>query len=188
MKKIILAFILMMLPLPVLAATPVWVIDHDKRKLTFTAIQQGGKFDGTIGKFDGVIIFDSKNLAGSSANIIIDPSSINTDDAERDGQLQGADWFSTATFPTAKFVTTKFTQGTDGSYTALGNLTLRDVTLPVALPFTLVFNADQSEVVMTGTVKLDRLAFGIGQGQWMDISSVGKDVTVKISLSARKSP
>ena len=77
----------------------------------------------------------------------------------------------------------------ENQYIAHGELTLRGVTLPVDLPFTLTIVQDaagQHTARMEGSTTLKRLDFGIGQGDWRDTSMVGNDVIVRVSISAHR--
>jgi polyisoprenoid-binding protein YceI len=61
---------------------------------------------------------------------------------QRDGHLQGADFFDTANHPTLRFVSSAMTKDSENEYTLKGKLTLKGVTKEVS------FKAE-----LTGTVK-----------------------------------
>lgn len=164
-----------------------WAIVPSASKIEFQAAMGGTPFTGRFGKFEGTIVFNPADLAGSKASITIDTASGTTDNKERDDQIGTADWFNVATFPTAKFETIAFEQGEGNNYVAVGNLTVRDITLPVTVPFTLTFgqNKDgQKTAVMAGTAQINRLDFGVGQGQWSTDSTVANPVSVNINVTA----
>jgi hypothetical protein len=52
----------------------------------------------------------------------------------------------------------------------------------VQLTFTVT--ADGDSRVLNGTAQLDRLALGVGTGEWEDTDWVGKDVTVQVHIKA----
>lgn len=168
---------------------PAWIIDPLASRLTFEGRQMGSPFTGSFSRFRGHIHFDPDNLAASHAEITIDMASVDTENPERDESIIDKDWFSVSSFPEARFETTSFEKGADGSYLAHGKLTIRDVTLPVDLPFTLETTQNekgQTLAEVNGAVILKRLDFGIGQGEWKDTKSVGNDVTVTVSLHATR--
>lgn len=165
-----------------------WTIQKDASKLTFTATQMGASFEGSFGVFDGTIRFDPANLPGSKADIAITMDSIETGSTDRNSYVRMADWLDIAKFPQGHFVTSAIEKGLDANqYVAKGNLTIRDVTLPVTLPFILSIEKDAQGAdvaTMQGDTTINRLDFGIGQGQWKDTKSVSGEIGIHISLKA----
>ncbi|HEY2662058.1 MAG TPA: YceI family protein [Caulobacteraceae bacterium] len=76
--------------------------------------------------------------------------------------LPGKDWFDVAQYPQARFEGTAIRQKAGDAYEAAGVLTLRGVTRPVTLPFTLDINGAAAQA--KGHLDLIRSAFGVGQG------------------------
>lgn len=171
------------------AAAPVWTIVKAESTLGFEAIQMGAPFQGQFKGFDGIITFDPDNLAASKADITIAMDSADAGSDDRNKNLPAKDWFNTESFPDAHFVTKSITKGLDkNQYVANGNLTIRDVTLPISLPFTLVItknDSGESVAKMNGEAVLNRLDYGVGQGEWKDTKSVENQVKIKISLTAK---
>ena len=99
------------------------------------------------------------------------------------GQAMGADFFYVEAFPTATF-TADITRA-ESDYVATGTLTIKDVTLPVTLPFTLELQSDTA--VMAGIIALDRREFQIGNSI-DDESNLGFGVGISINLSATRAP
>lgn len=169
--------------LPVQAADQ-WNVVGDKSAVEFTGTQLGAEFTGEFEAFTANITFSPDDLAGSSVEVLIDIASANTQSADRDSQIVAPDWFDAAQWPTAKFVTKSFTETSAGKYEAVADLTIRDVTREVVLPFDLVITDRTAEAV--GSVTIKRTDFGVGQGQWTDTSQVGDDVTIKVTINATK--
>ena len=103
---------------------------------------------------------------------------------DRDGQVQSADWFNAAAHPEATFVTTGFTHVGGNAYEAAADLTIRETTVEVVLPFTLDINGETA--TMAGELTLDRTNFGVGQGQFADDTLVRHSVTVSVDLTATR--
>ncbi len=166
---------------------PQWQIDSGKSNLTFQATQYGQTFDGSF-DFNGAIYFDPALLDKSNVKIEIDIASIKTGSEDRDSQARAEDWFNVATYPKAVFEAEEFTTGHRvNSYEASGTLTLRGITMPIILPFALVISDNgqgQSIAEMTATLDLNRLDFGVGQGQWQKTGAISDKVTINISLLA----
>ncbi|TWH04215.1 polyisoprenoid-binding protein YceI [Nocardioides sp. J9] len=77
---------------------------------------------------------DTSNPAASSVTLTINPASISTGSADRDGHLQSADFFDVEQFPEWKFVSTEVSRDGD-EWTITGDLTIKDVTKPVTIEF-----------------------------------------------------
>lgn len=161
-----------------------WNVVGDKSAVEFTGTQLGAEFTGEFEAFTADITFSPDDLAGSSVEVLIDIASANTQSADRDSQIVAPDWFDAAQWPTAKFVTKSFAETSAGKYEAVADLTIRDVTREVVLPFDLVITDGTAEAV--GSVTIKRTDFGVGQGQWTDTSQVGDDVTIRVTINATK--
>ena len=71
-----------------------------------------------------------------------------------------------------------------GRYQAVGDLTIRGVSHPAVLPFTLAITGDTAR--MNGQLALNRGAFGIGQGKWATADTVDTQVAVTVALTAHR--
>lgn len=163
-----------------------WDLDLTKSAITFKGTQMDTPgFDGVVTKFYPVINFDADHLEQSKVTVEIDVTSIDAKDGERNKTLQGGEWLDAAKFPTARFETTGFAKTGDNAFTADATLTIRDVTVPLKLPFTLTPDAaNPNRVTMAGDVTLDRSKFQLGQGDWADASVIGNDITVHVQVTA----
>lgn len=164
-----------------------WAIVPGQSRLGFEAMLYGQPFTGVFTQFDGNIRFDPDDLAGSKADITIAMDSVDSGDSERDTQMRGSDWFDVLSFPAARFETMVFERGADNNYVVVGNLTIRDVMLPVTLPFTLEIkeNQDGGRIAeMHGSFSISRRGFQIGQGEWAESEDVGDSIRIDVSLTA----
>jgi polyisoprenoid-binding protein YceI len=94
----------------------------------------------------------------------------------------GADFFNLIEFPMATFIA-NISQNETG-YLASGTLTIKDIAVPVTLPFTLDLDGDTAE--MSGILAVDRRIFEIGQSV-SDEASLGFGVGISINLTATRS-
>ena len=168
------------------AATTSWVIDAARSTISFDDVQAGQKFTGGFKKFTGVIAFDPAQLTQSHAAITINMTSISVG-GDGDQYIAAPAWLDSAKFPTATFKTTGF-EKTAGGYIAHGKLTIRDVTLPLDLPFTLTFSPDGKIVTMQGSTTIRRLDYHIGTGEWADAKTVALDIPARVNVFATKTP
>lgn len=88
-----------------------------------------GKFD----KFEGSAESNGDDFADAKVSFTADTASVNTNNAQRDGHIQSAEFFDAAKFPQLKFTGTKFEKAEGEKYVLNGDLTIRDVTKPVKL-------------------------------------------------------
>ena len=159
-----------------------WAIVQGQSKLQFRTTMYGAAFTGDLADFNGTIIFNPDDLSTAKADITVNMGKVVTGDADRDTNITGEAWFDTAKFPESRFESVTFEKADGNNYVAVGNLTIRGKTMPVAIPFTLDINGNTARMV--GTVMLKRLAYGIGEGEWEDDKTVGHDVEVLIDVTA----
>ncbi len=171
------------------AATPAcaahWNVDHSKSKVGFTVNWGRDQFSGIFRSWQAEIDFDSADLAHSHADVSIDIGSETSGDAETDDSIKGAEGFATSKFPTATFKATRFTQKSGNSYLAEGMLSIKGISRPVTIPFTLTVSGPRGHV--TGKAQILRTDFNVGMGEWAKADPVAREVTVNIDLIATKS-
>lgn len=161
---------------------PRWSIDYGASFIRFTGDQAGAQFQGIWPSWEADIRFSGNNLAASSAVVTINTAAADTQDAERDATLVGPDWFDADSFPQAQYLASSFSRGEDGAYVAQGELIVRGASTPAALNFSV--QAEGARRVLFGEAQLDRIALGLGAGEWLDTSWVGRDVQVHVRVEA----
>lgn len=167
-----------------------WKIIPGESYIKFQAMQSGQPFEGSFGEFDGQIYFDPENLPASRADIAINIASIKTGSDDRDGQAKGVEWFDANKFPKAYFQARSFEKDEAAGanhFIAKGYLTLKGISVPVSLPFKAEFSVSENSIKkadMQAILTLDRLDFGIGQGQWKATDTIGNEVKVTIAVRA----
>ena len=112
-----------------------YTIDASHSRLGFVARHaMVTKVRGQFGTFEGTAHIDTANPADSKVDLTIDVSSVDTRSADRDGHLKSGDFFDVEQFPHMTFSST--TVERDGAeWTVTGDLTIKDVTRPVAIAF-----------------------------------------------------
>jgi polyisoprenoid-binding protein YceI len=154
-------------------------------RLDFAGVQAGAEFTGTFHKFTAVVDFAPDALDSAHFDVTIDMNSVDSKDNDRDKTIRGAEVFDVAHFGTAHYVTRSFTKTATG-YSAAGALTLHGVTKDVPIDFQFTPAADGAK--LTGTAKLKRLDFGVGQGDWKSTEWVADAVKVSFSLVLKPKP
>ena len=180
---IIFSILLFIAPFSANADTWNWHILPDST-LTFRFTQSGSELEGRFDRFSATIELNPAAAEGGTISAIIDTTSINTENANRDTLLQSQELFDTGRWPQATFATETISRQPNGSYAAEAILTIRDVSRPVTLPFTLDITGTQA--VATGALTILRSDFGIGQGQWAGTDIVADPVTIHILIHANR--
>jgi polyisoprenoid-binding protein YceI len=167
------------------AAPAKWNVDQARSSLRFEVVVNGQKVSGKFKAFGALIVFDPKDLAHSSAKITIDMTEAKSGDATRDAMLLKPDWFNVLDFPQAIYQTTAFVAKGGNAYEVQGTLTLKGVSKPITLPFTLVIKGNTA--VAKGATTLERLQFNVGQGKdFQGPTPVALSVKVMVNVTARR--
>lgn len=145
--------------------------------LTFVATQAGAKFTGAFRRFHVNLDFDPARPEGGSLDVTVETASLDTKDRDRDEILRGTDFFWVEKYPEASFHAKRFERAGEG-WRATGELTIRGATKTVPVEFTLA----PAGAAMKGGAQLERLAFGLGQGDWASTEWVGNEVEVRFDL------
>ncbi len=163
---------------------PAYELEPAGSSVRFTAIQQAATFESRFEKFTALVHFDPAAPEKGQISARIDLASVDTGNPERDEVLGTADWFNLGKWPEARFNAEQVVRSGEG-YAASGTLTLRGVTRPVVLKFRWTPAAGSGAARLVGSAALERLAFGIGQGDWQDTAYVGNPVTVEVDIRLR---
>jgi polyisoprenoid-binding protein YceI len=89
---------------------------------------------GNFKEFEASIYTTGEDFMTAEIDLSINPASINTGDANRDGHLKGEDFFDAENFKTISFIANTYESvDHDGSYELYGDLTIKGVTKRVKL-------------------------------------------------------
>jgi polyisoprenoid-binding protein YceI len=148
--------------------------------LKFTVKNLGFGVDGTFSGFEGNINFDPQNAAGSSFDVTINASTVNTDNGLRDEHLRGENYFDVKGYPKIRLTSGRVAVlNKSGMYQLTGELTMKGKTKPVSFPFSATPAADG--YVFKGAFKINRKDCGIG-----GTSTIADELEVNISVTAKK--
>lgn len=160
-----------------------YTLDPAKSTLGFQFVQAGARNQGKFSRFPVTLDFSPDALASSKLDVVVQMSSLDTGDQERDDTLRDSDLFDVAKYPQARFTSTQIGKTANG-YDAVGKLTIRGVTRDQHVSFTFRTADEQGRPAgyLTGQTTIKRLDFGVGQGDWKSTEWVGNDVTVSYTL------
>ena len=112
-----------------------YTIDPSHTRLGFVARHaMVTKVRGQFSTFEGTAHIDAENPAGSNVSLSIDVASVSTGSPDRDGHLQSGDFFDAATYPKITFTSTGV-ERSGNEWHVTGDLTIKDVTNSVTIPF-----------------------------------------------------
>ena len=91
---------------------------------------------GNFREFSADLELDPADLAQSSVKAVVKVGSIDTREPQRNAHLTSADFFEADKFPEMVFQSTRVEHLGGDRYRVTGNLTIKDVTRPIALDVT----------------------------------------------------
>jgi polyisoprenoid-binding protein YceI len=149
---------------------------------------------GSFSGISGTLTEDTFNPRLSRVDAIIDISTVNTGDVQRDEHLKSADFFHHQQHPHMTFHSTKVETKGEGEYTVTGDLTARGVTKPV------VFAVEgpsapgkdpwgNTRIGLSATTKINRKDFGLTWNAALETGGilVGEEVQVTLEVQLIKS-
>lgn len=141
-------------------------------------INTGGDFNG----LQGIILFDTANVAAAKFDVTVAANTVDTDNTTRDRHLRSDEYFDAEKFPAIRLVSTaisKTNKTAEGFYFFTGDLTIRDSTHQVSFPFKAVKQANG--YVFTGDFQINRLHYGVGQKS----AVLSNEVAISLSVTAK---
>ncbi len=169
------------------AAAPAFAADYVQASgaLSFASEYQGETFVGLFPDFRTTLSFDPAAPQDARLDVVIPLATADTKNGDRDTTLKTADFFNVAKFAEARYTAAGFRSLGDGRYAADGTLELRGVSRPVTLTFTWT---PGDRPVLAGRATVKRLDFGVGAGDWGDLSIIPNDVAVSTKVTFRPAP
>ncbi len=132
-------------------------------------------------EFDAELNLSTQAMQDSTVTVTIDASSIDTSVPELDEALRGVGFLDVATYPEITFQSTAYEPISDETGTLSGNLTVKDVTVPVTLEV-IINNANVALMTNRPTIGISatgivaRSAFGLTDM----LPMVGDELSLKI--------
>ncbi|TQK51629.1 polyisoprenoid-binding protein YceI [Streptomyces sp. SLBN-118] len=141
---------------------------------------------GSFGDFSGSLHLNGADPHRSTAEIDVKISSIDTGIADRDGHLRSGDFFEAEQFPLMTFRSTHAEQLGGDTYRITGDLTIKDVTRPLAID--LEFNGSATDpygnerVGFEGKAEILRSDWGLTWNAALETGGVMVSDKVKLSF------
>ncbi|MFD9796730.1 YceI family protein [Streptomyces sp. NPDC059070] len=180
---------------PALAAlTGTYTIDPAHSSIGFTVRHaMVTNVRGSFTDHEGTLTLDGSDPAASAAVIDVKIESVDTGIGDRDAHLRGEDFFDAAKFPLMSFRSTGAEQLGGDKYRIVGDLTIKDVTKPLAID--LEFNGSATDpygnqrVGFEGSADILRSDWGLTWNAALETGGVVVSDKVKLTfdISAIKS-
>ncbi len=147
---------------------------------------------GRFKSFSGTIRYDERDVTKSSVEFTAKIESIDTGVDARNAHLRTADFFDAAQYPDMTFKSTRVERKGRDQYVLHGDFTLRGVTKPISLPFTMTGAIKDARgntrFGISAQTKINRRDYGFTWGKAMENGGldVGNEVTIDLQLEAVK--
>ena len=169
------------------ATTGTWAIDPTHTTIGFWARHaMVAKVRGSFTDFAGTFTLDGANPAASSAELVIQTTSIDTGNTDRDGHLKSAEFLNVAANPTLSFTSTSVKVKNDTAFVVTGNLTLGEVSNTVDITFNLVGTSQDPwggiRIGFEGDAEISRKDYGLVWNAALETGGVLVGDSVKITL------
>jgi polyisoprenoid-binding protein YceI len=168
----------LLLALPLHGWAQDWKLDPGKSQVRFSIKQMNVASEGGFRRFLAQATFDPAKPEAGRFRVDVDTASADTGSAEGDDEVKRPAWFDSRNHPWATFIAKSVRRDGEGRYTALGDLSIKGISRPLAAPFSLTRQGNGW--VAAGRFPLKRGSYGIGGGDWNDV--VADDLEVRFNL------
>jgi polyisoprenoid-binding protein YceI len=153
---------------------------HSSVSAVFTQMEV--PVESNFKRFSAQIDYDAAHPDKASARVDIDTASFDIGTPEYNKEIAKKEWFNSAQFPKASFVSTAIKPAGAGKLNVVGKLTIKGRTQDVSFPLSVKPAAGKQ--VFEGQLPIRRLAFNIGEGEWKDTGIVADQVVIKFRVAA----
>jgi polyisoprenoid-binding protein YceI len=164
------------------AQVPVFAITQEGSTVQFSvkaSVAIVGKFD----KWDATMTFPSTDVTTGVLDIKIQAASVNTGSGMKDDKLKSKDFFNANEDPVITFHSTKIVQTGPNTLDIPGTFTIRGVSKPETLTFTITGKGTGAGEVK-GTMAFDRKDYGMNKG--IPLVKIADRVEVTVDLKGKR--
>src|SRR3954467_3202475 len=150
------------------------------------------KVRGSFNEFEGTAVVDGEDPANSSVRVTIDAKGAETPTAQRDEHLRTNDFLALEQYPQITFVSTGIRQVDETTFEVTGDLTIKDVTNRIPVPFEFEGAAKDpfgnQRIGFNGSVTIGRKVYGITWNAALETGGVlvSDKVVLEFEVSAVK--
>jgi polyisoprenoid-binding protein YceI len=163
-------------------AIPVFTVTPEDSKITFY-VKASVDLEGTFDKWDATMTFTSPDVTTGVLDIKIQADSVNTGSGMKDGKLKSKDFFDVNQDPLITFHSDKVVQTGPNTLDIPGTFTIRGVSKPETLTFTITGKGTGSGEIK-GTMAFDRKDYGMTKG--IPFIKIADRVAVTVDLKGKR--
>lgn len=175
MKKILAIVIVFMISLSASAQNQVWKVTNSK--VTFKIKNAGLTVDGSFKGLEADIQFDPSKGFGNKIEASVDVKTINTSINARDNHLKKEEYFDAEKFPRITMKSSSFSKGDDGKFKGFFSVSIKGTTKIVPVMFSFV--ETNGKATFSGSFKLNRLDYKVGESSWVMSDEVNITIVVE---------
>ncbi|QKJ31863.1 YceI family protein [Mucilaginibacter mali] len=146
-------------------------------KIKNMGINTGGNISGLVADIN----FSKDRPEASSIEASVDAGTLNTDNDMRDKHIKSEDYFDAAKYPKITMKSTSIKHRSGNNFVGTFNVTIKDKTKSIDVPFTYVVNGNTAE--FKGSLKIQRTDFGIGSSGLVLANEATIDIDVQTTPS-----
>jgi polyisoprenoid-binding protein YceI len=165
------------------AQVPVFAISPPTDSSVKFFVKASVALEGTFEKWDASVTFTSPDVTTGVLDIKIQADSVNTGSGMKDGKIKGKDFFDVKQDPLITFHSTKFVPTGPDTIEVDGDFTIRGVTKPEKLTFT-VSGAGTGVGSIKGTMAFDRKDYGMNKG--IPFVTIADRIEVTVDLKGKR--
>ena len=171
-----------LLPTPGRAQVPVFKVTPVESAIKFN-VKASVPIAGNFDQWNATLTFASSDVTTAVLDIEIQAASVNTGSGMKDNKLKSKDFFDVQHDPLITFHSTKFTQTGPDTIKVDGDFTIRGVTKPESLTFTIT-GIGKGEGSIKGTMAFDRKDYGMNKG--IPFVTIADRVEVTVDLKGKR--
>src|SRR3954449_5769575 len=175
------------------ALTGTYTLDPTHTRIGFVARHaMVTKVRGSFNQFEGTATVEGKTPGDSSGRLTTYAASIDTRNTQRDEHLRTNDFLALEQYPRITFVSTDIRQVGETTFDVSGDLTIKDVTNRITVPFEFEGAAQDpfgnQRIGFDGTVTISRKDYGITWNAALETGGVlvSDKIVLEFEVSAIK--
>jgi polyisoprenoid-binding protein YceI len=165
------------------ADVPIIAVAKEESSMKFS-VQASVALEGKFDQWDATLTFPSTDVTTGVLDIKIQAASVNTGSGMKDGKLKSKDFFDVEQDPMITFHSDKVVQTGPMTFDIPGTFTIRGVSKPETLVFTLTGVKGSGVGEIKGIMAFDRKDYGMNKG--IPFIKIADRVEVTVDLKGKR--
>jgi polyisoprenoid-binding protein YceI len=162
---------------------PVFAVTPEQSTIKFN-VKASVALVGTFETWDSTLTFASTDVSTGVMDIKIQADSVSTGSGMKDGKLKSKDFFDVKQNPLITFHSDKIVQTGPNTFDLPGTFTIRGVSKPETLTFTVTGTRGSGSGDIKGTMAFDRKDYGMNKG--IPFVTIADRVEVNVALQVKR--